>query len=134
MDLVKALVVAAVGLAIVWGGLNELLAWARMRRRMRRTIGVIVGSRTPGAVDPGIVGRSGVFQFTTERGEVVQATSSAYAGRGPKVGKRVPILYDPENPRRSAERAGVLKFKVYLSPVLMLAGLAVIAFGLAQLR
>ena len=67
------LILIAVGLTIVYGGMAELVDWLRSRHRRRRVSAVIVGLHEPVAVNPGSRGRSPVFRFTTEEGQVIDA-------------------------------------------------------------
>jgi uncharacterized protein DUF3592 len=131
MDMsVNGIAVVAVALVITYGGVAELVSWARSHRRRLRVTAVIVGHHEPVAVNPGSRGRSPVLRFTTRDGQVVDAVSSAYTFPEPKLGKRVPVTYDPADPRRSAERVGVLTFKVVvLSPLLVAGGLTLAGFG-----
>lgn len=134
MDAVKALALIGVGLVVCYGGAAELAGWLRTRRRRRRVTGVIVGHTDPGtAVGPGTVSRAAVLEFTTEDGRVVRAVSSAWSFPGPKVGTRVQVAYDPADPQRSAERAGVMSLKVVLSPLLIALGLGLAIYGLTFL-
>jgi hypothetical protein len=127
------LVLIAVGLAVVYGGMAELAGWWRSRHRRRRVTAVIVGLHEPAAVNPGSRARSPVFRFTTEEGQVIDAVSSAWTFPEPKVGRHIPVTYDPADPQRSAERVGVQAFKLVLSPLLMAGGLALAIFGLTFL-
>jgi Protein of unknown function (DUF3592) len=134
VDAIKALTLIGIGLIIVYGGTVELVGWFRARRRLRWVTGVIVGHTDPGtAVDPGTVSRSAVFEFTTDDGAVVRATSSAWSFPGPKVGKRIRVSYDPAKPHSSSEPAGVLSLKVVLSPLLMALGFGLAIYGLTFL-
>jgi hypothetical protein len=92
-------------------------------------IAEIVGRHEPGWVNPGHRGRSAVFRFTTADGRVVDAVSSASTFPEPKVGRRIPVTYDPADPRRSAERVGVLAVKLVLSPLLIVGGRVLAGFG-----
>jgi len=131
--MVGALVVVAVGLTIVYGGAAELVGWLRSRSRLRRTTAVIIGLHEPTALGPGSRGRAAIFRFTTEQGQVVEAVSAAWTFPEPRVGRRIAVTYDPIDPRRSAERVGVLTFKIVLSPVLIAGGIALAIFGLTLL-
>jgi Protein of unknown function (DUF3592) len=130
---VGGLVVIACGLAFAYGGLAELVGWLRRRARLRRTTAVIVGLHEPIWGNPGSRGRSPVFRFTTQDGRVIDAVSSASTFPEPKVGRRIPIAYDPADPQRTAERIGVRTFKLFLSPVLIAGGLAFAFFGVTLL-
>lgn len=121
----------AFGLLLLHGGLSEWISWLRARRRMRRVTGVFVG-RTDAASVPGRAQRSGVFQFTTEDGRVFTGTSSFSSPRGPRVGKRVTIVYDPADPE-NADVAWVKTLKLVISPVFILLGLWFVYRGIVGL-
>ncbi|MFG2089940.1 MULTISPECIES: DUF3592 domain-containing protein [unclassified Spirillospora] len=130
MDFVKAAALIALGSGLLWGGWVEVLAWSRRHRRGVRTVAIVVGHRSPVTASPGTMQRSGVFEFRTEDGQVVQATSSLSSPRGPKVGTRIPIVYDPADPAGSADRPGVLTFKIVaVVPVMLAIGTALIIYG-----
>jgi len=131
--MVGGLVLIAVGLGIVYGGMAELVGWWRSRHRRRRVTAVIVGLHEPAAVSPGSLARSPVFRFTIEEGQVIEAVSSAWTFPTPKVGRHIPVTYDPVDPQRNAERVGVQAFKLVLSPLLMAGGIALAIFGLTFL-
>lgn len=126
---VGGIVMVVLGLVAVYGGLVELVGWVRSRRRRIRVTAVIVGGHEPAWMNPGHRGRSAVFRFTTADGQVIDAVSSASTFPEPKAGRRIPVTYDPADPRRSAERVGVLWFKVVLSPLLIAGGLVLAGFG-----
>lgn len=129
MDAVKAVIAIGIGAALLWGCRNEIVTLLRLRRRGVRTTAVVVGHSTPGMANPGTMQRAGVFEFTTEAGEVIRATSSASTPRGPKVGRRIPIVYDPADPRGTAERPGVIALKVALVPPVGALGIFLICLG-----
>jgi hypothetical protein len=130
----KALPIILVGLAIAYGGVKELVDWLRRGSRLRRVTAVIVDLYEPIAVKPGHRGRSPVFRFTTDEGQVIDAISSAWSFPEPKVGTRIPVSYDPADPQRSAERVGVRTFKlIFLSPLLIAFGVGFAIFGLTFL-
>jgi hypothetical protein len=133
MDVIEALVVIAVGAAIVLGPARELWWWYAGRSRRRRTTGVVVGTVEPGAAGPGTKARSAVFRFTTEDGRTVQSRSSSWSYPGPKTGTQVEIVYDTDRPERSAERAGIQRFKLIAAPAVMVIGAALIGFGISLL-
>ena len=134
MDVVKALALIGVGLVIVYGGAVELVGWFRARQRLRQVTGVVVAHiDSPTGGGPGMVSRAVVFEFTTEDGEVVRATSSASSFPAAKIGTRIPVVYDPRRPQGSAERAGVRSLKVVLSPLLVALGLGLTLYGLTFL-
>lgn len=128
--LAQALIVIGVGLALVYGGLVELLGWLRGRTRLQRTTGVVVGLVSPPAAGPNDRSRSARIRFTATDGRVVEFVSSAWSTPGPGVGTQVPVQYDPADPAATAERSGVSTAKLVLSPVLVLAGIGLAAFGL----
>lgn len=131
----KALVFIVLGLVILYGSLSELRIWLRMRRRVRRAAGVIVGVKEETILgDRPMRGYAAVFRFVTEDGAVVEAVSSAASSPGPRVGRRITVVYDPADPHRTAERAGVWKLKVVLIPLLLVLGVGLVVFGLTFLR
>lgn len=132
MAWVLRLLVIGLGLMLVYGGLAEWVSWLRARRRSRRVTGVFVGSMDATPI-PGRAQRSGTFQFTTEDGQVFTGTSSFSSPRGPRVGKRVTIVYDPADPEE-ADVAWVKTFKLVLSPVLALVGLVIVYGGIVTWR
>jgi hypothetical protein len=118
------------GLFFVYAGMTELVGWIRSRRRRIRVTAVIVGGHEPAWMNPGHRGRSAVFRFTTVDGQVIDAVSSATTFPEPKMGRHIPVTYDPTNPRRSAERVGVMWFKIVVfSPLLIAGGLVLAGFG-----
>jgi uncharacterized protein DUF3592 len=128
--MVGGIVVIVIGLVVVGGAGSELLGWARSRRRLVRTGAVVVGHVDPGAaVSPGTAARSAEFEFSTESGERIRAVSSAWSYPGPRIGRRISIRYDPRNPRRSAERSGVIVIKLVLMLPLLAFGGWLIAHG-----
>ncbi|HVX42921.1 MAG TPA: DUF3592 domain-containing protein [Mycobacteriales bacterium] len=131
--MVGGIVVILIGLVVVHGAGSELLDWLRSRRRLVRTRAVVVGHADPGAaVSPGIVARSAEVEFSTESGERIRTVSSAWSYPGPRVGRQINIRYDPRNPRRSAERSGVIVIKLLLMPPLLVFGGWLIAYGITS--
>jgi len=121
----------AFGILLVYGGMAELIPWLRARHRIRRATGVFV-DRANALAMPGRAQRSGIFQFTTEDGRVFTGKSSFSSPRGPRVGKRVTIVYDPARPK-DADVAWVKTFKlVLLTPVLTVAGLVLLYIIIAS--
>ena len=131
--MLKALPVVLIGLAIAYGGVAELMTWLRSRHRLRRVTAVIVDLHHPTAAGPGNLARSPVFRFTTDDGQVIDAISSAWTFPVPKIGRRIPVTYDPVHPQGSAEWVGVQTFKLILSPLLIAFGLGFAIFGLTFL-
>ncbi|HEY8481545.1 MAG TPA: DUF3592 domain-containing protein [Spirillospora sp.] len=131
MDVVKAIVLIVLGLLMLWGCGSELVTLLRLRRRGIRTTGVVVGHSTPGMASPGSMQRAGVFEFRTQSGELVRKTSAASTPRGPKVGKQIPVIYDPADPWGTAERPGVVAIKTVLLPLMMVLGVFLICLGVA---
>jgi hypothetical protein len=129
----KALPLIVVGLVIAYGGVAELVDWFRSRARLRRVTAEIVGLHEPVATSPSNKARSAVFRFTTDDGEVVEAISTAWSWPVPRIGQRIPVTYDPADPQRSAEKAGVRVFKLLLSPLLIAFGLGLGILGLTFL-
>ncbi|MGH9211420.1 MAG: DUF3592 domain-containing protein [Acidimicrobiales bacterium] len=106
----QAAVVVVFGLLVAWAGGVELWRYLRSRRRLQRTSGIIVG-----LVEVGGMFRAGSkmfaarIRFTTHDGRVVETTSAAKSYPAPRVGRQVPVVYDPADPAATAERAGVRK-------------------------
>jgi hypothetical protein len=132
--MLEALPVVLVGLVIAYGGMAELMIWLRSRDRLRRVTAVIVDLHTPTAAGPGHLGRSPVFRLSTEDGRFIDAVSSAWTFPAPRIGRRIGVTYDPLDPQGTAEWAGVRIFKLILSPLLILFGLGLAAFGLTLLQ
>jgi hypothetical protein len=131
MDVLKAVALIAFGAVFLYASAAELRTFVRLRRRGVRTTGVVVGHADRGG--PGTMQRSGVFEFVTETGQVVRSSSSASTPRGPKVGKRIPVVYDPAAPHRTAERPGVIAVKAALLPLIAAVGAALVVYGLTFL-
>ncbi|MFC9972684.1 DUF3592 domain-containing protein [Spirillospora sp. NPDC127200] len=123
----------AFGAFIVVQSVRELARRLRLHFRGARAPGTIVGRvEVPGTGRS--TGRSGIFRFTTERNETIEARSSAYTPRGPRPGKPVTVVYDPDRPDRGAERLGVhLVLMAAVLPLLIVVGIAVIALNLADM-
>lgn len=129
----KAGALMLVGLVVAYGGAVELIGWLRSRTRRRRTVAVIVAAVEPGATAPGTRARAPVFRFQTDDGRVIDAVSSTWTPLAPKTGNRIPVAYDPANPHTTAERIGVLRVKLALTPFVIALGLALMGFGYTYL-
>jgi hypothetical protein len=124
----RGVAVVAVGALVGYGGAAELLAYARGRGRFQRARAVVVG-----LIDAGhgnVKSRAARFRFTTADGHVIQRVSSLSSFPGPRVGKRLTVVYDPADPERTAERLGVWRLKLALSPLLVAGGVALAALGI----
>jgi hypothetical protein len=131
----RGAIVIVFGLVVIYGAWSELIGWLRSRRRLIRVTGVVVGHVDPGAaVPPGSVSRSAAFEFQTETGRRIRAVSSAWSYPGPRIGRPIPIRYDPRKPASSAERAGVLTIKLLLTPVLLAVGTVFVGYGITLLN
>ncbi|XRQ15668.1 DUF3592 domain-containing protein [Actinomadura welshii] len=133
MDVVKAVIAIALGLTVLWATRNEAVTLLRLRRGGVRTTAVVVGHRTAGAAAPGTRQRSAVFEFTTGTGEVIRSAGSASTPRGPRAGTRIPVVYDPADPRGTAERPGVIGVKVALLPFMLALGVFLVYVGVTAL-
>ncbi|RDI53284.1 DUF3592 domain-containing protein [Nocardia mexicana] len=129
MHIFQGVLACVSGLVVVFSVVAETSDWLRRRSRLRRATAIVVGQRDSGAAAPGHLARSAVFEFRTDRGVVVRTTSSFYAGRGPKVGRRLPILYDPDNPYGFSERRGVLVGKAVLALPMLVLGVFLVTIG-----
>jgi hypothetical protein len=131
--MVQALAVVAVGLAIVYGGAVELLAYIRARHRLERTSAVVVGLVNVGLFRANSKSYAARFRFTTREGRVVEAVSSLSTFPGPRIGKQFIVVYDPADPEGSAERVGTRKAQITLAPLLVAGGAAFAAWGVSLL-
>lgn len=127
--MINAMIGVLVGIVLIVGGGRELLDWWSGRLRRQRVRGVFVGRQNVGGQRPSVVSRAGRFRFTTREGHIVEAVSSLSTFPGPKPGKPVTISYDPVDPPGSAEVIGVLRFKVALSPLLILGGVVLATYS-----
>ncbi|MEU8801513.1 DUF3592 domain-containing protein [Spirillospora sp. NPDC048819] len=123
------------GVALVCGGVYEVVKRLRLQSRMVRAAGVFVGrDDVMGPGGPSTASRVGRFRFTTAQGRPVEATSSLYSFPGPKPGRSVTVIYDPARPEDTAERLGVHYLQlVAIGPLLMAVGVAVAAVNAAAL-
>jgi hypothetical protein len=125
----------AVGLAFVAGGLRELAGRVRLQRRMRRAPGVFVSRSEAGHMSgPGVRSRTGRFRFTTEAGRVVERASALSSFPGPRPGRPLTVVYDPERPDSTAERAWVhLALLFAVSPAVIVLGAFIVVRSLGEL-
>ncbi|MFG2085537.1 MULTISPECIES: DUF3592 domain-containing protein [unclassified Spirillospora] len=123
------------GVALVGGGVYEVVKRLRLQSRMLRAAGVFVGrDDVLGPGGPSTTSRVGRFRFTTAQGRPVEAGSSLYSFPGPKPGRSVTVVYDPAQPEETAERLGVHYLQlVAIGPLLMAVGVAVAAVNAAAL-
>jgi hypothetical protein len=70
----------------------------RLKRRGHRTTGIVAGVERDRNPDPGTPGYTywPVLEFQTDRGQDVR--TRAKVNGSPQAGRRVRILYDPDNP------------------------------------
>lgn len=137
MDNIKYLFALALGLLCIIGPGWDLLGKWRRRRHYHRVPGVIVGVRnTRGEAGTGprtnVRSRAAIFRFTTLDGRVIETESDVQSFPGPKPGKRVTVLYDPQRPY-SAETTGRFVIVVGILPLLMAFGLFLIVVSLNHL-
>jgi len=140
-----------VGLMVFSGA--RLMRWFRLHDRLVEATGVVIppgqGQLTPvelqGArrvgpksfalflpqrhalVHTGVHPRAARFRFTTAAGQVVESVS-AYNSipRPPEPGTEIRIVYDPADPRRTAERADVWRFLSLAQPLLFALGASIV--------
>lgn len=77
--------------------------------------------------------RAARLRFTTVDGRVLETVSDLSSFPGKKLGKQVTVAYDPDNPQRTADLAGVKLFKLALDPLLIAGGAVLAGFAAAQL-
>jgi hypothetical protein len=118
------LIAIAMGLAFAGSAGVEWVRWSRARHRLVRTTGVVVHLVDRMVADPGTKSRAPVFRFTTGDGRVVEVTSRTSTWPGPKIGKELTVVYDPQDPDGTAERIGAWKVKQVLLPLAVVGGLA----------
>ncbi|MFB4312822.1 DUF3592 domain-containing protein [Actinomadura sp. 21ATH] len=132
--MVKALIGTLFGLIVCGAGLWTLAERVRMHLRGARAAGTIVGRADVMGRGPGIANRSGVFRFRTPDGREFEATSAVYSFPGPKPGKRITVLYDPDRPFHGAERAGVhLILMLFAYPLVIAVGAAIAVASILDL-
>lgn len=135
METVKYLFGLIIGLIFLVGAASDVLGKWRRRRHFRRAPGVIVGLRDARGEmgrSPGTHSRAAVFRFTLPDGRVVEAESNVQSFPGPKPGKRVTVLYDPQRPY-AAETTGRFAIILVVMPVVMVIGLVIVVISLANL-
>ncbi|MFF7813474.1 DUF3592 domain-containing protein [Streptomyces sp. NPDC007945] len=131
MGVIKAVIAVLAGAYMTWAVLAETVEHLRGRRRLVDTTALVV-ERANTSSHPGRVRRSAVFRLTTEDGRTFDVTSSAATFPGPKVGSRIPVRYDPEQPWK-AERTGVITFKLWVALPLAAFGVFLLVEGLRRL-
>jgi hypothetical protein len=77
--------------------------------------------------------RAARLRFTTADGQVIETVSDLSTFPGKKLGKRVTVAYDPKNPQRSADLAGVKVLKLVPDPLLIAGGAVLAAYAITQL-
>lgn len=126
MNTAELLYYLAFGLIFFLGGAWQLFIRWRRRRHYQRVPGVIVGRRaTRGEVGPAsdtsTNSRAAIFRFTTLDGREVETESNVQSWPGPKPGKRVMVIYDPQSPY-DAEPTGGFVITTGIGVVAMVAG------------
>jgi hypothetical protein len=112
------------GIGILIGLVFITIGWlrGRMVRGWTSTTGMIVnrdGSTT------GMPGLYPTFQWRDQQGQEHRHTSIVQASLGPKPGKTVQVLYDPEEPSRGIINSAVQSGRIFLLIGGIIAGLAV---------
>ncbi|OZV82212.1 hypothetical protein CA850_07845 [Micromonospora echinospora] len=126
----QTLLAGVFGCLFLYGGIRGEIDSIRLHRRGKRADGVFVG-RVDASIRPGVQSRAGEFQFVTADGQEVTATSSFSSFPGPKPGRRVKVIYDPNHPHDTAERVAVHWGKMtFLAPLFMLLGGGMVAVAL----
>lgn len=135
MDGLPYLAGLVIGLFVFASAALRLLSRIRARHRYARVPGVIVGrrdARGESGAAPGTHRRAAVFRFTALDGRVIETESNVQSFPGPKPGKHVTVVYDPQRPY-GAEPAGRSVILMLLLPVLMAIGLAIAVAVLGNL-
>lgn len=130
MNIANDLVGLAFGLIFFLTGVWQLFIRWRRRRHYHRVPGVIVGRRaTRGEVGPApntsTSSRAATFRFTTLDGQEIETESNVQSWPGPKPGKRVMVVYDPQSPY-DAEPTGGFVFTTGIGVVAVVFGAVVI--------
>jgi hypothetical protein len=125
-----AVAVQIVGTVLVIAGVVSTRQLLRSRRRLERTTGVIVGDapHTGGSLGTAPM-RSARLRFTTRQGRVVERVSDVHSSWGPRIGKEVTVIYDPADPDGTGDTVGAWRFKVALTPVILLIGIGMVVLG-----
>lgn len=105
----------------------------RLKRHGRyvKVPGVIIGRRSTRGelgMGSGTYSRAAIFRFTTLDGRVVEAESRVSSFPGPKPGRPVTVIYDPDNPDE-ADTTGRMTIIWIIRIIVMAAG----AMGLIYL-
>lgn len=121
---------AAAGIVLLIGGVFAAigLVRARLRQGWTRTTGEVVGAR------PGRNGQYPIFRWRDAAGGEHQHVSAVSSRPAPRVGREVPVLYDPQAPHRgmidSVVQRGTIFTIVGGLLVAVAAGLAAVAVAL----
>ncbi|MEW2352532.1 DUF3592 domain-containing protein [Spirillospora sp. NPDC029432] len=128
------IIMIVLGLAFVAGGLRESAERLRLQRRARRARAVFVAREEAGHMaGPGVRSRTARFRFTAEGGRVVERASALTTFPGPRPGRTLTVVYDPDRPESTAERAWVHLAMLVAGPVAVVAGAVIVAAGAAGL-
>lgn len=117
--------------------INGIVHWTKLLRRqsrLQKATAVFVGTDDRLMHDPQVRSRAGRFRFVTADGRTIERTSSFSSFPGPKPGQQVTVVYDPEKPETTAERAGVHRFLLMAGgPIFIVVGIAVIIVNVGML-
>lgn len=137
MSIANYLFGLAIGTFFFLSGTWQLFIKWRRRRHYHRVPGVIVGRRaTRGEAGPApntsTHSRAAIFQFTTLDGQQIETESDVQSWPGPKPGKRVMVVYDPQHPY-DAEPTGRFTIVIGIGVVAMVVGAIVIVASVKNL-
>lgn len=130
---VQALVGVIVGLVMFGGGCLDLRDQLHGRRRLIRVPGVVVGHVEVRRTSQTARSRAARLRFTTADGQVVETVSDLSTFPGKKLGRQITVAYDPQNPQRTADLAGVKVLELVLDPLLIVGGAVLAGFAVTQL-
>lgn len=131
----KCLLGIAFGGFIIYHAGYEILSWLKQRSRLARVPGVIIGKRdTRGelGMGPATYSRAAIFRFTTRDGQVIEAESRLSSFPGPKPGKKVTVVYDPNHPDE-ADTTGRKAVYLIIGMIIFLVGVALVVISLVYL-
>lgn len=135
VDYVKLIGGFVFGAIFLGDPLLETIKWLKRRGRLVRVPGVIVGRRdtrgVTGASPAAARQRAAIFQFTTLDGHVVEAESNVTSFPGPKPGKSVMVIYDPNDPDE-AETTGRMALIWAVRVAAMIGGVLLLTYSLMR--
>lgn len=124
------------GLFVLGVVVAELFTTVRRRMRSVRAPGVYVATRD---VNGGFGGhnahsRAAAFRFVTRDGRDMVVESRVTAFPGPRPGKRVTVLYDPDRPHKAETTGRSVAILVFFLPLGLALGLMCVVLNLLDMR